>query len=98
MNAPIGDELLQRQPRDLAADWIEARDDYRVGSIVDDDIDASRELEGADVPAFASDDASLHFVIRKRYSRHSRLHALLRRYSLNRQSYDLLGFTFGVPL
>ena len=66
MDASVGHELLERQARDLAAHRIEARDDDRVRRVVDDDVDAGRELERADVSAFAADDAALHLVVRQR--------------------------------
>ena len=46
----------------LAAHGIEAGDDDRLGSIVDDDVYAGEGLEGADVAALAADDAALHLV------------------------------------
>ena len=70
MDASVGHELLEREPRDLAAHRIEARHDDRVGRVVDDDVDAGRELERANVSALAADDAPLHFVVRQRDGRH----------------------------
>src|SRR3712207_8444933 len=46
MNAPVGDELLQGEARDLPAHRVEAGDDHGVGRVVDDDVDAGGELEG----------------------------------------------------
>ena len=69
MDASVRHELLERQPRDLAADRIEAGHDDGVGRVVDDDVDAGGELERADVSAFAADDAALHLVVRQRDGR-----------------------------
>ena len=98
MDAPIGDQFFQRQTGNLPPHGIEAGDDDGVGSVVDDHVDAGRQLEGANVPAFATDDASLHFIIRQRDGRHRRLDALLRRNSLDSQRDDFLRFTLGVAL
>ena len=42
MDAAVGDELFQRQPRDLAADRLEAGDGDGFGRIVDDEIDTGQ--------------------------------------------------------
>ena len=62
MDAAVGDELGERDPGDLAADRVEARDDDGLGRVVDDQVDAGRLLEGADVAALAADDPALHLV------------------------------------
>src|SRR5256714_2141825 len=98
MDAPIGDQFFERETGNLPPHRIEAGDDDGVRSVVDDHVDAGRQLERANVPAFATDDASLHFIIRQRDSRYRRLDALLRRNSLDSQRYDFLRFTFGVAL
>src|SRR5687767_6824037 len=54
MDAAVGDQLLEREPRDLATDRIEAGYDDGVRRVVDDHVDARRELEGADVPSLAT--------------------------------------------
>ena len=64
------DELRQREPGDLAADRVEARDDDRLRGVVDDQVDARRLLEGPDVPALAADDPALHLVGREMDHRH----------------------------
>ena len=67
MDASVGDELRERDARDLAAHRIEARDHHRIRRIVDDDVDAGRELERANVSPFAADDPPLHLVVRQRH-------------------------------
>src|SRR5215211_8346223 len=69
VDAPVLQELLERHPRDLAADAVEAREDHRVGRVVDDEVDAREVLEGADVAALAADDAALHVVGRELHDR-----------------------------
>ena len=66
---PSCDELRQRQAGDLAADGVEAAEDHRLGRVVDDQVDAGRLLEGADVAALAADDAALHLVARQVHHR-----------------------------
>src|SRR5271168_1444007 len=58
MNPAVRDELLQRDPRDLAANRIVARDNHRFGSVVDNDIDPGGSLDRADIAALAPDDPS----------------------------------------
>ena len=67
MDASVSDELLQREARNFAPNRIEARDDDGVRGIINDDVDPCGELEGANVSALATDDASLHLIVRKRH-------------------------------
>ena len=62
-------KLLQRDPRNLAANRIVARDHHRFGRIIDDDIDAGGGFDRADIAALAADDPSLHLVGRQRQHR-----------------------------
>ena len=62
MDASVGDELGQCHARHLAAYRIEAREDHRLGGVVDDQVDPGGLLEGANVPTFAADDAALHLL------------------------------------
>ena len=64
MDAAILHETLEGDAGDLAADGVEAGEDDRLGGVVDDEVDAGRELEGADVAPFAADDAPLHVFTR----------------------------------
>ena len=97
MDSAVGDELLERQPRDLAADRIEARNHDRVGRVVDDDVHAGGELERADVSPLAPDDPPLHFVVRQRHGRHGGLGGVIGGDALDRQRDDLLRLALGVP-
>src|SRR5262245_3129944 len=62
MNAPVGDELIERNPGDLSANGIESAHYDDAGSVVDDDINAGRFFKRANVATFAADDATLHFI------------------------------------
>ena len=98
MDAAVGHELLEREPRDLAADRVEAGDDDGVRRVVDDDVDAGGELERADVAPLAADDAPLHLVVRQRHGRDGGLGRVLGGDALDGQRDDLLGLALGVAL
>ena len=61
---PSAISRVERQLGDLAPHRVEAGDDHRLGRVVDDQVDAGRRLERADVAALAADDAALHVVRR----------------------------------
>src|SRR5205823_5902573 len=84
MNTAVGDQPFDCLFRDFAAIWIEARKDDRAGRVVDDQIDAGRELERANVPPLASDDATLQVVARQIDNRDGRLHGVFAGAPLNR--------------
>ena len=65
VDAPVLDQLRQRQARDLAAQAVERREDDRVRRVVDDEVDARQVLERADVAPLPADDAPLHVVGRQ---------------------------------
>ena len=77
VDAPVGNELLDRLLRDLPPVGIESREDDGAGRVVDDQIDAGGELERADVPALTADDASLEIVARQIDNRDGRLDRVL---------------------
>src|SRR5258708_1680706 len=96
MDAPIGDQPLQRDPGDLASNRIVARDDARLGSIVNDDIDAGRSFDRADVAALATYDAPLHLVGRQRDHRDRALGHALPRQPPDRDRDDSLRAAIGL--
>jgi hypothetical protein len=73
MDAPVLDQLHERQLRGLAADPVERREDDRLRRVVDDEVDAGQVLERADVPALAADDAGPSCRRRKLDERDGRL-------------------------
>ena len=85
MDAPVGDQALEREARDLAAHRIEARQDHRLGRVVDDDVDAGEGLERADVAPLAADDAALHVVARQVHHRDGRLGDVIAGVALDRE-------------
>ena len=62
MDAPVLDQLREREARDLAAEPVERREHDRVRRVVDDEVDARQVLERADVAALPADDPALHVV------------------------------------
>jgi hypothetical protein len=62
MNPAVNDELVQRDPRHLAADGVEAADDHGFWSVVDDEVDTGRLLKSTYVAPFFADDASLQLI------------------------------------
>ena len=91
VDAAVGNELVQRQPRDLAADHVEAADDDHAGRVVDDQVDARGLLEGADVAALAADDAALHLVVGDADGAGGRFGRVRGRVALQRGDDDLAG-------
>ena len=79
MDAPVLDQLLEGQPRDLAPEAVERREDDRVRRVVDDEVDAGEMLERADVAALPADDPPLHVVGRELDDADRRLGRVARR-------------------
>ncbi len=94
VDAAVGNELVQRQPRDLAADHVEAADDDHAGRVVDDQVHAGGLLEGADVAALAADDAALHLVVGDADGAGGRFGRVGGRVALQRSDDDLAGLLF----
>ena len=70
MDAPVGDQLFQRDSRNLAANRVKRGDDHGLRRIVDDQIHARRGFQRADVAALAADYATLHVVVRQCHDRY----------------------------
>ena len=90
MDAAVGDQALDGLARDLAAERIEAGEDDRAGRVVDDQLDAGRGLERADVAPFAADDAALEVVARQVDDRDGGLDGVLGGAALDGVGDDLL--------
>src|SRR5205807_7203832 len=56
------EQLLESEPRDLAADSVKAGQDHGAGRVVNDEVDAGQVLESADVASLTADDPALHVV------------------------------------
>ena len=91
VNAAVGNELVQREPGDLAADHVEAADDDHARRVVDNQVHARGLLEGADVASLAADDAALHLVVGDADRAGGRFGGVGGRVALQRGDDDLAG-------
>ena len=83
MNAPVGNELFQRQARDLAANGIKRGQGNCLRHIVDNEIDSGHGLDGADIASLAADDAPFHFIAGQIHHRDGRLADKICAHTLN---------------
>ena len=90
VDAAVGDQPLDRLAGDLAAERIEAREDDRARRVVDDQLDAGRGLERADVAPLAADDPPLQVVARQIDDRDGRFDGVLGGAALDGVGDDLL--------
>src|SRR2546422_7310591 len=77
MDPAVHDELVERNPRHLAADGVEPTDDHGFGGVIDDQVDPRRLLQGPDVAALLADDAAFELVGRQRQHRDRNLGGLV---------------------
>ena len=95
MNPPVDDQTLQGQARHFPAHRVEARDDHRLGGIVDDQIDAGGGFDGADVAPFPADNPPFHLVGGQRHHAHRLLGDVVAGIALDCQGQNLLGLFVG---
>ena len=99
---PSAMSLVSDEAGDLATDGVEARQDHGLRGVVDDQVDAGRLLERADVAALAADDPALHLVAREVDDRDGVLGRVVGGDALHRGHDDLarllLGLVAGPPL
>src|SRR5207249_7180126 len=62
MDASIHDELVQRDPRNLAAHGVEPADDHGLGGVVDEELDPRGPLESAYVASLLAAAAGLRLA------------------------------------
>ena len=89
MDPAVDDQFVERDPRHLAADWVEAADDDRLGRVIDDQVDAGRLLKGANVAPLLTDDATFQLVCWQRQHRNRDLGGLVGGDPLDRLGDDL---------
>ena len=77
MYAAVDDQLVQGEPRHLAAHRIESTDEDGIGCVVNHNFYSGRCFEGTYITAFASDDASFHLVVVDRESSNGILYGSL---------------------
>ena len=95
MNPPVGYQAFKRDSGNFAPNGIETREDHRLRSIINDQIDPRRCLDGSDIPAFATDDPPLHLLIGQGYHRHRLLRHIVASIALNGQRNNILGLAIG---
>ena len=98
MDAPVGQQLLERHAGDLAAHAVERRQHDRAGRVIDDEVDAGEVLERADVAPLATDDAALHVVGWQLHDADRRLGGVARGEALHRDGQDRAHAPLGVAL
>ena len=98
MDASVGDELFQRQARNLAAHGVERGNGDCLGRVVDDQIDARDRLERANVAALASDDSALHLIVRQRHDGDRRFRHMVCRAALDGSGDNLTCQSVGIVL
>src|SRR3954454_9531792 len=92
----VGDELRDRDPRDLPPDGVEPGEDDGLRRVVDDQVDAGRLLERADVAALAADDPALHLVARQVDHRDGVLGRVVRGHALHGRDDHLARLVLGL--
>ncbi len=105
MDASVENELFERNSRYFPAHRVKTGEDDRFRRVVNDEVNARRRFQRADVSALTADDAALHVVIGQRHDRNRGLGHMIRGATLNRKGYDVaralvrffLGFAFDVP-
>ena len=98
MDTAIGDELVEREASNLAADGVEAAEDDGVGGVVDDDLHTGEGFEGADVAAFAADDAAFDLFVFEVEHADGVLDSVLSSGALDGLDDNLLGLLVGSDL
>ncbi len=89
VDAPVGDQLLQRDPGSLTSHGVERGEQDASWGVVDQHVDARHLLERADVAALSADDAALHVLRREVDRGHHGCGGLVRREPLHRRDDDL---------
>src|SRR6185437_319914 len=97
VDPPVCDQTLEGQPTHLASHGIEARHHDGVRRVVDNDVHTGRRFEGTDIPTFAPDDPTLHFIGGEGDGGHRGLGGGLGREPLDREGEDFLRFLVRAP-
>ncbi len=96
MDPAVMDQPFDGLLGDLPAQRVVAREDHRLGRIIDDQIDARCGLKRPDVPAFAADDPALHLVVRQVHHGHGGLRHVIAGVPLDGGAHDALGLLVGL--
>ena len=102
VDASVENQFLERDACHFAADRIESREDNCFRCVVDDEVNARRGLQRADVASFATDDATFHVVVGQGYDGDRRFRHMVCGAALNRERNDvsraLVRFFLGLGL
>ena len=98
MDATVLNQFDQRLLGRFASHAVERRDHHDTGRIIDDDIDAGRLLECANVATLATDDAAFHLVARDVDRGDGRFGRVRRRIALDRHADDFASHSLGLLL
>ncbi|MPM66611.1 hypothetical protein SDC9_113521 [bioreactor metagenome] len=98
VNAAVDDELFQRQPGNFPAHRVETGDRDGLGGVVNDEIYAGHGFQGANVAAFAANNAALHLVIGQGNHRDGCFGDMVGGAALNGQGNDFSGAGVGLFL
>src|SRR5882672_10731436 len=85
VNPAVGNQFREGESGDLAPNGVETGNGNRIGSIVDDDVDAGRRLERPNVSTFAANNSTLHLFVGQGNNGDDDVGNLLGGASLNRQ-------------
>ncbi len=91
VDSAVRDQPLERDPRDLPANAVEAGQHDGGRRLVDDHVDARQLFERADVPALTADDAALHLVRRQLHQASGRFARVLGGQPSGRDGQDVAG-------
>jgi hypothetical protein len=95
VDAAVEDEALHGFAGDFAADGVEAGEHDGIGGIVDEDGDAGGGFEGADIAAFASDDAAFDVVALEGDGGGGGFEGMVAGVALEGEAEDAAGLVFG---
>ena len=96
VDAPILQQLDQRDPRHLAAHGVVARKSNRFGGVIHNNVNPSELLEGPDVAALAPDDPPLEFFARQVHGRDRNFGDIVTGGPLNGEPDDFPGGLIGL--
>ena len=96
VNTAIGDEVLESHASRLATDRVEARENNRLGGIVNDKRNTGNLLKGTDIAPLATNDTALEVIGGNVNGSHRDLAGLVGSAALNRGGNDLPGSFVGL--
>ena len=89
MYTAVGNQTLEGKTRNFASYRVEAGDRNGFGRIVDNKIHTRERFDGADVAAFTTDNAALHFIVGQIHRRNGRFGNLIGGTALNGERNDV---------